>query len=326
MATKQKQTQTAVQTPMAQAAEIAASTKGTDGYIMETVLLDPNTVIMQHQYRVTPTDPAKKKEWDDGIAALAADIAAEGLLQPIIVRRDGKTYIVVAGHRRVLACRLAGLKRIPAMVDTSPVEDILARQMKENLKRLNPSLADNANGAKRLHDMMPEPKVKNTAIKLGITPGEVSKLLLVVNEAKAGPISTKAVAAGVIQDLELGYSVAKIEQIDKEEAKAVIDNIANETRATVLARLRALQKPTKPAGNVPPPPPPPMTEAQRAQEAEDAAYQEAVDYIGSGDAAEILKLLVGAVPRMPKGLKQRVDGLLAAIHVIEVAAAADKEE
>ena len=50
------------------------------------------------------------------IAALAVSILQNGLLQPISVRRVGlRKYQLIAGERRLRACRLAGIKKIPAI-------------------------------------------------------------------------------------------------------------------------------------------------------------------------------------------------------------------
>ena len=62
----------------------------------------------RHQPR-TAFDPEELSE-------LAASISRHGVLQPIVVSIDGDGYELVAGHRRVLAARLAGRTTIPAVV------------------------------------------------------------------------------------------------------------------------------------------------------------------------------------------------------------------
>lgn len=84
------------------------------------------------------------------LAALAESIAAQGLLQPVVVRRlpaapadapgGSPAYELVAGERRWRAARMAGLDRIPAVVKEASDRDALEMALVENLQRedLNP--------------------------------------------------------------------------------------------------------------------------------------------------------------------------------------------
>lgn len=70
----------------------------------------------------------------DELQQLAASIRRHGLLQPIVVSRNGDGYQLVAGHRRVLASRLAGRTSIPAVI-RDDVNDRLELALIENLQR-----------------------------------------------------------------------------------------------------------------------------------------------------------------------------------------------
>src|SRR5947207_13118482 len=70
----------------------------------------------------------------EGLSELAASISRHGVLQPIVVSIDGDGYELVAGHRRVLAARLAGRTTIPAVV-RDEVGDRLELAPIENLQR-----------------------------------------------------------------------------------------------------------------------------------------------------------------------------------------------
>ena len=63
-----------------------------------------------------------------------------GLLQPVVVRRAGKKFELIAGERRWRACQLAGLTTIPAIVRETADDDLLREALLENLHRaqLNP--------------------------------------------------------------------------------------------------------------------------------------------------------------------------------------------
>jgi len=71
---------------------------------------------------------------------LAASIKASGVIQPVIVRRQGSGYQLVAGERRWRAARQAGLPRVPAIVREVTDAESLELALVENLLRedLNP--------------------------------------------------------------------------------------------------------------------------------------------------------------------------------------------
>src|SRR5215475_4473438 len=73
---------------------------------------------------VRPNPAQPRHHFDpDALAELAASIAQHGILQPVIVKRDGDGYLIMAGERRYRAAQLVGLTIIPAVVrDDDPLE------------------------------------------------------------------------------------------------------------------------------------------------------------------------------------------------------------
>lgn len=71
---------------------------------------------------------------------LAQSIRANGIIQPLVVRRSGERYQLVAGERRWRAARLAGVVRVPAVIQEVPDERLLEITLIENIQRedLNP--------------------------------------------------------------------------------------------------------------------------------------------------------------------------------------------
>ena len=87
-----------------------------------------------------PFQPRKRFD-DQAIQELAASIKASGVLQPVLVRRDGdQGYQLVAGERRLRASILAGLDRIPALERTVDDREMMEVALIENIQRedLNP--------------------------------------------------------------------------------------------------------------------------------------------------------------------------------------------
>ena len=71
---------------------------------------------------------------------LAQSIRANGIIQPLVVRRQGARYQLVAGERRWRASRLAGLQVVPAIIQDFPDDRLLEVTLIENIQRedLNP--------------------------------------------------------------------------------------------------------------------------------------------------------------------------------------------
>lgn|SRR5579871_13650 len=76
----------------------------------------------------------------DRLEELAASIRANGIIQPLIVRRHGEAYQIIAGERRWRAAKLAGLAEVPVVVQDVADPRMLELALIENIQRedLNP--------------------------------------------------------------------------------------------------------------------------------------------------------------------------------------------
>ena len=81
---------------------------------------------------------------DEDIEELAASIKSIGILQPVLLRPVGSRYEIIAGHRRVVASRLAGLVLIPAIVRNPSDQDVTVFKLHENLLRRDVNPVDEA--------------------------------------------------------------------------------------------------------------------------------------------------------------------------------------
>ena len=91
-----------------------------------------------------PSQPRKVFQ-EEELEGLAQSIAENGLLQPVTVRRENGTYYLIAGERRLRACKLAGLKEIPALVADCEPEDSAVLALLENLQRKELQMFEQAN-------------------------------------------------------------------------------------------------------------------------------------------------------------------------------------
>ena len=76
----------------------------------------------------------------EALQELADSIAAQGVVQPIVVRPEGKHFELVAGERRWRAAQLAGLQKVPAVIRELDAKSAAAIALIENIQRedLNP--------------------------------------------------------------------------------------------------------------------------------------------------------------------------------------------
>ncbi len=90
---------------------------------------------------------------EEGLAELARDIEARGLLQPIIVTpAKGNKYQIVAGHRRAAAVRRTAATAVPAVVLKMSGAEAKAAQLAENIQRQDLSLMEEGRALQALRD------------------------------------------------------------------------------------------------------------------------------------------------------------------------------
>ncbi len=90
---------------------------------------------------IEPNSEQPRKNFNDAkLASLAESIKQHGVVQPLIVQREGSSYKIVAGERRWRAARLAGLQTVPVIIRDLSSKQIMEIALIENLQRedLNP--------------------------------------------------------------------------------------------------------------------------------------------------------------------------------------------
>jgi ParB family chromosome partitioning protein len=90
---------------------------------------------------------------DEGkIDELARSIRANGMIQPIVVRKSDHGFEIVAGERRWRAAQRAGLLKVPVVVRDIPEERLLAAALIENIQREDLNPIEEAHAYRRLAD------------------------------------------------------------------------------------------------------------------------------------------------------------------------------
>ena len=85
----------------------------------------------------TNPDQPRKTFDEEKLKELAASLKRHGVVQPLIVKRNGLRYTIIAGERRFRAARLAGLSTVPVLVSDLDENAIMEVALVENIQREN---------------------------------------------------------------------------------------------------------------------------------------------------------------------------------------------
>lgn len=102
---------------------------------------------------IDPSPSQPRTNFDESrLEELAQSIRSNGIVQPLLVRRHGLRYQLVAGERRWRAAQRAGLERVPAVVRDIPDEKLLELALIENIQRQELNAIEEAHAYRRLID------------------------------------------------------------------------------------------------------------------------------------------------------------------------------
>jgi len=187
-----------------------------------------------------------RKNYDDSkLEELKASIKEKGILQPILVRKHGDGYEVVAGERRLRAAKALGLEQVPVIIKNVTDREALVLALVENIQREELNAIEEALGFKRLmeefqftQEAVAEAIGKDRStvtnlLRLLRLPEEIQKQVadakLSMGHARAllsleGPAIQKKMAQAII---DRGMSVRQVEELvkkahqDKNSVKAI---------------------------------------------------------------------------------------------------------
>ncbi len=171
-------------------------------------------------------EPEKMKE-------LVDSVKQHGVIQPLIVRKNGNRYEIVAGERRWRAAKTAGLKAVPVVIRDYDEEAMMEVAMIENIQRHDLNPLEEAEGIKAMMDKLQltqadaakklgrsrtavtnilrllnlPAKIRDYIAKEELTLGQVRPLLIIEDEAKQLLLAQTIIAKG--------WSVRKVEDVIK---------------------------------------------------------------------------------------------------------------
>lgn len=154
---------------------------------------------------------------DDKIAELAQSISEHGVVQPIVVKKQGdNSYLIVAGERRWRAAKLAGLKTLPVIIKDYSEKTVMEVALIENLQREDLNPVEEAMAYKSLVDEF-DLTQDEVAKKIGKSRSAIANTLRLLNlpEQVKEMLITGKITAGH------GRAILSLESADEQIAAAI---------------------------------------------------------------------------------------------------------
>lgn len=161
-----------------------------------------------------PRTNFKKEELEE----LAESIKRNGLLQPILVRKDDDGYQIIAGERRWQACKLLGMSKVPIRVRDVDDDETIVLALVENIQRSDLNPIEEAYGYRR---MMERGKMTQSQIAQAVSKGR----------------STIANALRLLELPEEAQQLLFEEKITAGHARAILSIPTKEGRAKLTEKL-----------------------------------------------------------------------------------------
>ena len=172
--------------------------------------------------RLSPNEFQPRAQMDDArLQDLSKSIASNGVIQPIVVRKLGDRFQIIAGERRWRAAKLAGLLRVPVAVRSVAAgqeKSLLEMALIENIQRENLNPIEEAQAYRRLTNdfQLRQEDVADAVGKDRATVANVLRLLRLPDEVRA------EVAAG---NLSMGHARALLSLTDEADQRRTARDI-----------------------------------------------------------------------------------------------------
>lgn len=193
---------------------------------------------------IAPNESQPRKNFDEEkLNTLSQSIKEKGVIQPILVTKDGEYYTIIAGERRWRAAKLAGLKKMPVIEKKLSDIEVMEISLIENLQREDLNPMEEAMAYKRLVD------------DFSLTQEEISKRVgksrpAIANSLRLLNLDPKVANYLVEGTLSEGHGrmLVSIDDFDLqyEVAKKIIDESLNVRQTEKLIKKLNEKKPVNP--------------------------------------------------------------------------------
>lgn len=211
----------------------------------ENIAATEDKILSLSTDRVMPNPKQPRKAFnEDSLAELSDSIKVHGIIQPLVVKREGANYIIVAGERRFRAAKMAGLTEVPVIVKEVSMQKAKEISLIENLQREDLNAIEEAEAIKELMDSY-NLKQEDVAQKLGKARPSIANTLRLLNLAPEIKELVRAdtLSAGHARAL---LSITKqTEQIEMAKKILANDWSVRETEKQVRYMLKPETRPVK---------------------------------------------------------------------------------
>lgn len=170
---------------------------------------------------------------------LASSIKEHGIIQPLVLRRLGDKYEIIAGERRYKAAQLAGLTEVPAIISNIDDNKSAEIALVENVQRRNLNSLEEAKSYKKILD------------KEGLTQDELAKKIgvsqsTIANKLRLLNLTSEAQDALMNDKISERHARSLLSVTDPEKQKALLNKVISE-RLTVRQLDDEIKKESNPA-------------------------------------------------------------------------------
>ena len=164
-----------------------------------------------------PRTNFKKEELEE----LAESIKKNGLLQPILVRRVGSKYQIIAGERRWQACKSLKMKTVPVRIKDADDDETIILALIENIQRSNLNPIEEAYGYRR---MMEQGKMTQSEVAQAVSKGRTT----ITNALRLLELPDEAQKLLFEEKITAGHARAILSIPTKEGQSKLTDRIVEE--------------------------------------------------------------------------------------------------
>lgn len=179
----------------------------------------------------------------DELEELAESIKKNGLLQPVLVRKNGDKYEIIAGERRWQACKSIGMKKVPVHIREAADDETIMLALVENIQRSDLNPIEEAYGYRR---MMERGKMTQSEVAQAVSKGRST----IANALRLLELPEDAQQLLYEEKITAGHARAILSVPTKEGRRKLTDKLVEEklsVRETeAIARLMTAKKEAKP--------------------------------------------------------------------------------
>ena len=217
--------------------------KGLDSLIPKNLETESGgyQMVSTNLLRPNPSQPRKQFE-QSALEELAESIKENGVIQPLIVRREDSGFEIVAGERRWRAAKIAKLEKLPVVIRTATDQDVAELTLIENIQREDLNPIEEAEAYEKLTE------------RFGLTHEEIAKKTgknrsVITNQLRLLKLSEKAKEALVSSAITAGHARALLAASSPEQMDSLLGEVLKKdltvrgTEALVKKKNRSAQPP-----------------------------------------------------------------------------------